>query len=515
MKEQNKSSAIGLQNFLFIFCFLFIAMIVVRNAWMTDDAFITLRSIDNWVNGYGLTWNVSERVQTFTHPLWLFVLSFPYFLTREPFYTSLFINIAISIAVIFFLLNAVKHSNEKLIIITLMLALSKSFIDFSTSGLENALSHLIVILFFLQFMRSFSALDEKQFTKLALIAAFGMTNRHDLALVFLPVLVWGVFKLGKRSLLPILIGMLPFILWELFSLIYYGFPFPNTAYAKLNTGIGLKQLMIQGVFYFLDLLKNDPLTFLCVSLGLLLPFMAVNAKPLWLAAAGMLLYLVYIVYIGGDYMSGRFFSVPLILSVLIITHMPINISWTETSLIVLLTLILGLTPLENSTLMLPLEGANASESGIINEKAFNFMGTGLITRDRFQNKPESDWVDAGLELKTQEKKTAVVGPIGMTGYYAGPGVYILDVWALGDPLLARIQLDDVIHWRIGHFRRKIPEGYEESILQNRNLLKNPDLKTYYDVIRLITRGELFSPERLQAIFDINTGKYKYLNLPKM
>ena len=196
-KVQEKTSAIGFQNVLFLFCILFVAMIVVRNAWMSDDAFITLRSIDNWVNGYGLTWNVSERVQTFTHPLWLFVLSFPYFLTREPFYTSLFVNIAISLAVVILILNTVKHSSEKVIILTLILGLSKSFIDFSTSGLENALSHLIVLLFFFQFMRSFSALDEKQFTKLVLISAFGMTNRHDLALIFLPVLVWGVIQTWK------------------------------------------------------------------------------------------------------------------------------------------------------------------------------------------------------------------------------------------------------------------------------------------------------------------------------
>ena len=31
--------------------------------------------------------------------------------------------------------------------------------------------------------------------------------------------------------------MLPLLAWELFSLLFYGFPFPNTYYAKLNTGI--------------------------------------------------------------------------------------------------------------------------------------------------------------------------------------------------------------------------------------------------------------------------------------
>jgi len=31
----------------------------------------------------------------------------------------------------------------------------------------------------------------------------------------------------------ILIGFLPLIAWEIFALTYYGFPFPNTYYAKV------------------------------------------------------------------------------------------------------------------------------------------------------------------------------------------------------------------------------------------------------------------------------------------
>ena len=40
-----------------------------------------------------------------------------------------------------------------------------------------------------------------------------------------------------RAFLPSVLGFIPLIAWELFSLIYYGFLLPNTAYAKLNTGL--------------------------------------------------------------------------------------------------------------------------------------------------------------------------------------------------------------------------------------------------------------------------------------
>ena len=49
------------------------------NAWICDDAYITFRTVDNFINGYGLTWNPGERVQAYTHPLCMFIVSFFYF----------------------------------------------------------------------------------------------------------------------------------------------------------------------------------------------------------------------------------------------------------------------------------------------------------------------------------------------------------------------------------------------------------------------------------------------------
>jgi arabinofuranosyltransferase len=36
-----------------------------------DDGHITLRYVANWLDGHGLVWNPGERVEGFTHPLWL------------------------------------------------------------------------------------------------------------------------------------------------------------------------------------------------------------------------------------------------------------------------------------------------------------------------------------------------------------------------------------------------------------------------------------------------------------
>src|SRR5262245_62638486 len=51
------------------------AAIFVRLAWVSDDAYITLRSVENLATGNGLRWNAVDRVQTYTHPLWMLVLA--------------------------------------------------------------------------------------------------------------------------------------------------------------------------------------------------------------------------------------------------------------------------------------------------------------------------------------------------------------------------------------------------------------------------------------------------------
>ena len=38
------------------------AVVLVSNAWLAEDAYIMLRTVRNFIDGYGLTWNTTERV---------------------------------------------------------------------------------------------------------------------------------------------------------------------------------------------------------------------------------------------------------------------------------------------------------------------------------------------------------------------------------------------------------------------------------------------------------------------
>ncbi len=89
----------------------------------------------------------------------------------------------------------------------------------------------------------------------------------------------------------------------------------------------------------------------------------------------------------------------------------------------------------------------------------------------------------------------------------GPRVHVIDQYALCDPLLARLPAV-AGGQRIGHFRRKIPGGYMESIRTKKDRLTDKRLAIYYEKLKNITQGKIFRWARLKDIIKINLGYYE-------
>ena len=108
--------------------FLISLLVLLYTAWLGDDAFITIRTVDNWVNGFGLTWNINERVQAYTHPLWMLLLSAFHFFIRDGYFTLLIANIVVSLIVFAVFL---RHFSAKIFPLFFgwgILILSKAFV---------------------------------------------------------------------------------------------------------------------------------------------------------------------------------------------------------------------------------------------------------------------------------------------------------------------------------------------------------------------------------------------------
>ena len=487
--------------------------LLVRSAWVCDDAYITFRVVDNLWNGYGLRWNVIDRVQAYTHPLWMMVMAVAYGLTRDAYYTSLAVSIAVSLAAAWIVCFRLALSSSHALLAVWALILSKAFLDYSTSGMENPLQHLLLGLFALEYFGAVRG--SRSFLRLALLAGLLGLNRLDSLLLVGPALAAAATSLPKRRLArAAAIGFAPLIAWTAFAFVYYGFPFPNTAYAKLNTGVAQAELAAQGLYYLFNSLSIDPLTLVIVLLALGLPLARgpMGALPLSL---GIVLYLAYVVRIGGDFMAGRFLAAPLFAAVLILARVPLTLS----------PLPLGVAFVTMGAVALSSPAPNLTttayffsdrwerrtlldERGITDERAIYYRYTGLMTARRGEPMPNHHRAVQGRRLRAEGQTFFKHGQLGMLGFYAGPGVHIVDENALTDAFLARLPATP--GWRIGHFYRAIPAGYEGSLKKGVNRLSDPELRALFRRLVLVTRGPLLDAERLAAVWDMNLGPGRHV-----
>lgn len=512
------------KNILYIL-FVVSCVFLLRSAWICDDAFITLRTVDNWINGYGLTWNPAERVQTFTHPLWMLSMSGVYFFLRDGYFSVIVLSLVISAVTFFIFQRYFSNDPWSLIFATLGILLSKSFLDFSTSGLENPLSHLILLTFMIVLLGQESLDGSRSLLILSLLAGLAMTNRLDLAVIFFPPLlyVWIRYHRSLRGLGTILLGLAPFILWMLFALVYYGFVLPNTFYAKLNVGVSHFVMMKQGLLYYLNSIAWDPITLAVIVTALVLTFAAGDWKRISIGV-GIVIYMIYIIYIGGDYMSGRFFSVPymacLMLLILEIREYPLSQRIAIPAFLLILGFLSPHPTFSYFSKMLTSEVISRGDSGMSNddwggisdERFYYDARTSLFVMDREMDMPNTaniPWADGGRECRDECPKVVTRITVGLFGYFAGPNVHILDILAIGDPFLARLPVQKQ-DWRIGHFRRPLVDGYFETLDTGENHIKNPYLAEYYDKLKVIISGPIWTMERFKLIWEFNTGQYEYL-----
>jgi len=489
-------------------------LVVIRTAWLCDDAYITFRTVDNFVNGYGLRWNTAERVQGYTHPLWTLLVSSVYYLTDEMYLTSILLCAVLSVIAVLLFALGIAESRSLAILGVVTLSCSQAFVDYSTSGLENPLTYLCLAVFLAVYCQSEETTPKRLFL-LSLVACLGTLNRSDTVLLYAPALSYILLQSRSvKAFLYIAAGFFPLVLWECFSLVYYGFLFPNTAYAKLNTGIDASEMALQGLWYFMDSFKTDPLTLLVILCGILIPLSSLDRRQAPIAV-GVLLYLAYIVRIGGCFMSGRFLAAPVFCAVALLARSPIVKSKPPFLAALLVVLYVGFLSPNQPWLTAPTYGDDrdglVDKHGITNERAFYFPGTGLMHPNRRSGfVPTHAWVDQGKSEREKAPMVSVHATIGFRGFYAGPEVHILDYYALTEPLLARLPAAYDPGWRIGHFMRVRPPGFFKTLPSGENMITDKDLASYYDQLRLITRGPLLDWDRWVAIWAMNTGKYDRL-----
>ena len=517
IKQDKKRSYIIITTVIF-------ALLITALAWQSDDAYHAYVMARHLVEGNGFVYNIGERASASSCPLFTLVIACGYFLFRNMFVVSLLICIVFSTIAYIVLVRDFCRGRIQITAAFLTLVMSAGFISYTTSGLENSMLFLLAALFLKQYLGSESYNTKRLFFMAILVALIAMT-RMDAVLMFVPMAVYAyLFKRENVSFIKAvftgLAGLLPFMAWEVFSIIYYGFPFPNTAYVKLGTAIPLKEYIIRGVLYSLVSLSFDPVLLFIPAVAVLAAF-AIKNMRYTMSIAGIIIYMAYIIYIGGDFMVGRHYTVLFLMSVIAIIW-AVNYEGIGYRLrnklfkAYLITAAAGivlsfsLKPITNQYLYGYGNSPISDERGgyfkytSLYNNALSVLRTGdMVIRDA--------WNEQGIdELREAGYTSGMLVMVPGISIYYNSDIYLNDLYALGDPFLSKLPAVREDNWRIGHMWREAPVGYAETVLYGEDVIENDSIREYYEIIKLITRGPIWDKDRLNAVIGINTGRYDHL-----
>ncbi len=518
---------------------------VILYGWNSDDAYHGYIMAKHLAEGNGFVYNVGYRTTATTCPLLTLLQAFVFLFTDNPDVCGLLLGLLFSGLAAWLLLFRVCPSPATAWCLLGLMVSSHSFMSFTTAGLENSILFFLGAVFLQVYLRH-PLLSKRHLLAIALLMAFLAMTRSDSVLIFIPMAVWAYLARTKtRFSVRVAIGMaglLPFVLWTGFSVLYYGFPFPNTYYAKLHTGIPPSEYIIHGLWYYVSSWALDPMLLLVPVLFVVLAVRARNRTlvPLLL---GLSIYCLYVVSIGGDFMAGRHLTQQFFLSLCGIAFLLENRTdpvretnsskgkAVETRSIVILAVLAGIG-LAWSCFIAPtvrkqflnLDIAYSTRRSAVDERAYYLMWEprsaswrAILAALRGED-PRARLYQFTYPAICAAQRTGLKGVCFTDRVMKGTLVwkcadldlFLTDNYALPDPLLSHLEVDTSRHWRIGHAERNIPKGYHQTVGSGSNCIEDPALHEFYDKLLLVMTGRIFSRERLKTILDLNRGRYDHL-----
>ena len=302
-----------------------LSLCALDHLWITEDAFITFKSVENLWNGYGPNFNRGLRVESFSHPLWFIVLV----LLRLAGQAALPLlaaatGIVLSVCGLILATEGARIRFQSLPRLfplgALIVVALPPFWDFASSGLETGLTFAWIggVAWCLARIAQSQqgVLRERIFWLLGLAPLI----RPDLTVMALAPL--GIALLISRSandmrlasVLRLARFIAPGLVWQIFRMGYYGLLVPNTYLAK--EGFGSR--WDQGLIYLHDMYGLYWLyPVLALALTLVLTSCSASTKqlngssrfsacaiPLALIVSGTL-HSALVCRTGGDFMHAR------------------------------------------------------------------------------------------------------------------------------------------------------------------------------------------------------------------
>jgi len=435
---------------ILVLSFLALALLAWSNRFIQDDAFISFRYADNFIHGKGLVWNEGERVEGYTNFLWTLIISVPIFLNLDPTRFSFAIGIllfALSLYFTYRLAATLLQSNHLALLTVIFLGTNHTFSSYATGGMETQLQTCLFVacMFLLSDSVASRRWSRMRLCLLSVLLGLAVLTRPDSVLlvsVALPVMLFHIRRAeGERqkSLLSVcVLGPLVVLVggWLFWKLRLYGSVLPNTFYVKVASLNSLKRGMFYVYLFFQSYwLMLFPFLFLIFSRRL---FHEKNRQ--WIVLSMLVaLWLLYVVFVGGDFMEFRFI-VPILPFIFMHIAWLIFVPLRRLKLqIVLVVLVLAgalhhaLTFTNPSLRYYDIESTRGL-SDLLTQESTDWIGIGKVLGESFNH-------DANVSIAT----TAA----GAIPYYSR--MKAIDILGLNDKWVARH--GEIVAAKPGHQRR--------------------------------------------------------------
>ena len=299
-----------------------------------DDANIFLVYAKNLAEGSGFVYNQGgERVEGFSSILWTLIGALSFRLFGRPEIPLLLLNLIVTLSIgvlgVHFLgpvWGEKKRSAWGPLLFFLLLFSMPTYLFWNTISLmESGIWGLLLLLNFVAVTAWSFAKPAEQITFASLLILLLLTRPESYFWSLLFVTILGTRQLHQHGLLP----ALKTVAWPaltilltigaitLFRLSYFGYPFPNTYYAKVSPSFSYN--VAQGGIYLLKYLSSHPLVWIPTFALPLALFTLIKglfaskepiAPPLWLPLIG-LAGLTLPLLTGGDHFGGFRFYQPI------------------------------------------------------------------------------------------------------------------------------------------------------------------------------------------------------------
>ncbi|MBA4313223.1 MAG: hypothetical protein C0417_11400 [Chlorobiaceae bacterium] len=290
-------------------------------AFVNDDAFISFRYAENFVAGNGLVYNTGERVEGYTNFLWTLLIAGGLKLQIDPVLFSSILGILFHLGtLILFILISIRTQLQEtsfkyfIPLTALLLSLNRDSNVYATSGLETSMYTFFIVAGFF-----FLSLDKirRNILIAGIFALLAMLTRPDGIIFLASVLIYFIIITENKwkncliFLLPSIFIFLPYWIWRWN---YFGFFFPNSFYAK-SIGLTYYSQGLEYVWLYFQTYYGLIILFVAAIIALLRfktisrikqELKIISNHPILIAGIFSILYILFVIRIGGDFMHARF-----------------------------------------------------------------------------------------------------------------------------------------------------------------------------------------------------------------